>query len=120
MLMFDNAIFASLIPQFLMVLGFLSCIVSPFFVSDSGAADNPASIIFEQNAIAYQGGEHANQSSTYIFDCKQVKKIIVSIREFTGNYFTIQTSEIIYPTYVIHFKNVDFRTFLFSRPPPAV
>ena len=118
MLMFDNALFASLIPQFLMVLGCLSCIVSPFFVSDS--ADNTANIIFEQNAIAYQTAEPANQLSTYVFDCKQVQKTIVSLREFTDNYFTIQTSEITYPRYIIHLKNADFSSFLFSRPPPAV
>lgn len=50
MLLFDNAIFTSFIPQVLMFLGYLSCVVAPFLTfSNTNAAESQEETLVAQH-----------------------------------------------------------------------
>jgi len=114
MLMFDNGILATFIPEILMVLGFLFCLIVPNVNSTNSTIDINSQIVHINAA------EQVRDNKTYIttsFDFQQV--IIAEIAE---------KQTIVYPAIVSDtecsehiFKISKVLSFIqFSRPPPFV
>ncbi|VBB44266.1 hypothetical protein TRIP_D250032 [uncultured Paludibacter sp.] len=114
--MFDNAIFASFIPQFLMILGFFSCIVAPSLSSKNNSEHLES--ISATNAITYQV---ESQSKTKIFSFQEYQKSTKKeVKINLSNYFspTLETTKIVYPDFIVHWRRFEIISSLFSRPPP--
>lgn len=114
MLMFDNTIFASLIPQIMMVLGFLSVIIAPSLTSQN-KPNTDKEIALEISADSF---ENHNQSSLVHFrDYLNQDHNVVS----TENTQTLKIpfiKEIYIPFFNIQILKSEINFSLFSRPPP--
>ncbi len=118
MLMFDNSIFATFIPQMLMLLGYVSCVVAPFLTfSNTNTPENP------QNTFVAQRIEIDEQYA--------VSPVVERSYHF-HDYFQAESADIKSEgqIFIPHFRadsaipqsyGNTFPTFLFtlfSRPPP--
>ncbi len=110
MLMFESSIFASFIPQIIMVLGYLSCVFGPQFLKSTQQAEiSPTTI------------EHVQVES------KQIPNSVVEYQFFQDIYVDNQVNNLVsYPeirqkvffTLTGNFVSSYFTFQLFSRPPP--
>jgi len=112
MLMFDSGIFASFIPQILMVLGYVSCLIAP-------------KIFVEKNSIAFEVTEInittiqepvISEKTAFYFEYNLEKEIIeksAPILCFYDQYTTVKI-----PCRKIYL-NAGLSFSRFSRPPPA-
>lgn len=106
MLMFDNAIFASFIPQILMVIAFVTCLISPK-TKENDCVENVLVQVVDQDT-------QLQPSSTYFttdefYSAVKISKIIV--------YSAIDVAHW-YPK-SIRFSSFNVPEFRFSRPPPT-
>lgn len=119
MLLFDNAIFATFIPQMLMFLGYVSCVVAPlltFSTSDNTAENQPDSFVAQRIEINEQfsvSPEVAKSFHYHDFFQSEVADIITENQTFIP-YFKIDS---VIPQSSGH-TNQAFLFTLFSRPPP--
>ncbi len=112
--MFDNAIFASLIPQFLMVLGFFSVIIAPSLTSQN-KPNTEKEIAIEISAVSIV---NQNQSSSIHFqDYVHQTHYVVSTENSQALKIPI-IKEIYFPLFDIHLLKNEMNFSLFSRPPP--
>jgi len=114
MLIFDNILFDTFIPQILMVLGVISCISVQFFNSSDDSKQNltPASSIYIHSAV-----NHTAPSCFYYFDYQQIQnKSIKSDSDET--FFLKKITSFTFPLYNYNFNYFKFGFSLFSRPPP--
>lgn len=115
MLMFDNAIFASFIPQIMMVLGFISCIVVPKFTAKTSTDVDAFSEVkvfnFQENTKQEINVAHFSQYQNTNKTSHQIK---------FQDYFspTLAIIKINYPDLVVQWKKIEIISTLFSRPPP--
>lgn len=115
MLIFDNILFASFIPQILMFVGFVSCVVVPFFSLHSGSE-----VVFtqENKSMEFTVENSQPQSTIYFFDQQDFKAhAVLSDNDETTPFLNISAFK--YPL-ICGFSRlkVDNCT-LFSRPPPS-
>ncbi|MFV0472458.1 MAG: hypothetical protein ACK5L7_10595 [Paludibacteraceae bacterium] len=117
MLMFDNAIFASFVPQFLMILGFFSCIVVPG-LSQQNENPEQSSAVVAVNTVYYQGG--AIRKKTVAFQVSTHKYFGEDIITPSNDNRQKQLlSPISYSEHQTVFEKTEFYSCLFSRPPPS-
>lgn len=119
MLMFDNDIFASFIPQLLMLLGYLSCFLAP--IIPTLTALNADIHTTDRNDVKHE--------VTVYFDANSNQIVTGSVQNFQAVWdvqlntevFTVYAS-VISKTYFrkedFKFKSKLFTYSLFSRPPP--
>ncbi len=62
MLIFDNILFASFIPQILMFLGFISCMTAPYFSSPKEELHEPE---LNEQVIIFQKTESSNKTAFF-------------------------------------------------------
>lgn len=116
MLMFDNAIFASLIPQFLMVLGFFSVIIAPSLTSNN-KPDTEKEIKIEIVTVSLV---NQNLSTSYRFQ-DYVDQTQDVISEENIQYLKISIIKEVYiPLFDIQLLENERNFSLFSRPPPIL
>ncbi len=119
MLLFDNAIFATFIPQMLMFLGYVSCVVAPFltFSTTSNTVENqPETFLAQHIEIDEQfsvSQEVAKSFHYHDFFQAEVADIITENQTFIP-YIKIDS---VIPQSSGH-TNQAFLFTLFSRPPP--
>ncbi|MBN2764887.1 MAG: hypothetical protein JXR27_00825 [Paludibacteraceae bacterium] len=119
MLLFDNAIFATFIPQMLMFLGYISCVVAPFLTfstSDNTTENQTDSLVAQRIEINEQfsvSPEVAKSFHYHDFFQSEVADIITENQTFIP-YFKIDS---VIPQSSGH-TNQAFLFTLFSRPPP--
>lgn len=109
MMMFDNSVFASFIPQILMVIGYLSCLLAPgYFKSEHNELPVVQQIEIKQNC---------NESSIHIYDLSDcVQYAVLNTDEQTVHH------QVVNEVFTDHFlsprlcNGIPF--LLFSRPPP--
>ena len=107
--MFDNLLFSSLIPQFLMVFGFISCLIAPALSSpistDEISVENKIVITTENNSV--------NQSTVtaYFSDFVTDETVKCIINPSYSSTLSVPFSE--YPLLIF-----DVAFFHISRPPP--
>lgn len=114
MLIFDNILFATFIPQILMVLGVISCISIQFFNSSDDSKQDPTPVA---SIYIHSVANHTVPSCFYYFDYQQIKaKSIKSDSDET--FFLKEIISFIVPRYNYNFNHFKFGFSLFSRPPP--
>lgn len=111
--MFDNAIFASLIPQFLMVLGFFSVIIAPSLAN----TENPAVTSKVLQAETFTIHSEINNSEKIIF-FSDFKEQYIEKEEITKTPISPFVRKIPFSTFDFHFLSEKIIFRLFSRPPP--
>ncbi len=113
MLMFQNGLLATFIPEVLMVLGFILCILTAGFQSHN-------STIEPSQSIAQISGYEPQQVSSYQLTYKdfQIEAEIIEECRQTQPYFIVKDSYIVYES---PFSTSDGLSFVdFSRPPPSI
>ena len=113
MLIFQNGLFATFIPEILMVLGYILCLFAPGIKSDKSSVDQMPIIVqvstFEQQKqiSAYQSSFHDFQTS--VINCD--KKLPVSPFNERAISIPFESS----------FSTLDSLSYVdFSRPPPFI
>lgn len=112
MLMFDNGIFATFIPEILMVLGYMLCLIAPGHQRSEKKVEELLSIIEFSEPTS-----HVTPSTVSFLDhiqvadevCEQQKSAVLPERPSLINFPTI---------YFEIKKELSFK--LFSRPPPTI
>ena len=109
--MFESSIFASFIPQILMLVSYLSCLLIPGLQKLEQKYDTaPKQIEITQSVLPIQ-------SCTYIYGADiQYAEITTDDEPKTTNFIFITSS--VFPDYP-HSLTERFTFLLFSRPPPA-
>lgn len=119
MLMFDNAIFATFIPQFLMVLGFFSAIISAG-ISHMNQEEKLSRQTINIETVAKTNLEQHEVSSTYHFTNHQIQyeesieseSVSIQLSPHNVKELIIDISQ-----YFSLSKKVAYT--LFMRPPPS-
>ena len=112
MLMFDNGLLTSFIPEILMVLGYILCLIAPQFKTEETSGLNPVTIEVTTTT------QH-QQLSTYQIQAFDFSSICSTNKEENKN--TCLNQEGFNYLFLPHqkFKISDKLTFRqFSRPPP--
>jgi hypothetical protein len=112
MTMFDNAIFASFIPQILMILAYISCLIAPNFSKQTNEVEI-------DNATVQVV---ANKSTTDLF----ASTVSFSDFNFENDFTKPEIQELIPVTYTlekvysgkVNYISYKLKYDLFSRPPP--
>ncbi len=111
MLMFESSIFASFIPQIIMVLGYLSCVFGPQFFKSTQQQELAPTATIEY----VQAESKLEQNKTVEF--KFFQDVFVDNKNrSTVIYIEIRKKEFVVPR--VHFRLSIFSFRLFSRPPP--
>lgn len=115
--MFDNAIFASLIPQFLMVLGFFSVIIAPNLTSQHSEnnKENEAKIESISLTEVHQISEKTAYFSKFqhtLQDCDKETIAPLITFPFKKNQIFFSNNQ--------YFTCCKFSLHIFSRPPPLM
>lgn len=114
MLMFDNGILATFIPEILMVLGFLFCLIVPNVTSTNSTTEINTQIVH------FNTVEQVRDNKTYIASSIEFQQ--VQIDEVVEKQLIVYpeiVSDIEYPNLV--FVITDGLSFIqFSRPPPFI
>ena len=115
MLMFDNAIFATFIPQILMVLGFILCIAAPKFTPKTSTNFETFA---EVKVIPFLAEIKQEKNVAHFFQHQITEKNSKQIK--FQEYFstTPKIIKINYPDLAIRWREIEFISSLFSRPPP--
>lgn len=112
MLMFDNAIFASFIPQILMVLAYISCVIAPNFTKQNKDVDTETATI---KVVVVQSTISPPTSTVSFTEIDLITDLFVSKIE---NLVPKASSyEKIFPVIVFDIPD-SLKFFFFSRPPP--
>lgn len=114
MLIFDNILFATFIPQILMFLGFMSCVIAPLF-----SANHHAEVIFpnEPNLTEHTINIQQEATTVHFFDFHKIQSKTPALNE-SGNGFISEFIIYRYPEICYHFRSADVSFAHFSRPPP--
>jgi len=117
--MFDNDIFASFIPQLLMLLGYLSCFLAPIIPTLS--ALNADLQLQDQQDVKYQASVYfESKSNNYVTDNQlsnySIWDIQINTHVYTVDFVVIQNS--LFNNQEFRFLSQFFSYSLFSRPPP--
>jgi len=105
MLMFDNVLFASFIPQFLMVVAFVTCLISPKTKENDSLEGVSVQVVVQDTQL--------QPTSTY-FATDEFYSTINSSKNIV--YSAIDVAHW-YPK-SIRFSSFNEPEFRFSRPPP--
>ena len=114
MLIFDNIIFASFIPQFLMFLGFVSCLIVPFF---SAHQTTEAYLPNEANLLEFSVNVEQKISTVHFYDFQDIQSDII-LNDDTENPLIFEFYEYRYSKYNDNFRFSEVNYTQFSRPPP--
>lgn len=109
--MFDNVIFASFVPQILMLLGYLSCLFLSLHLKSEQQPSESLQIIEHT-----QCNSQSTVSNISFFDSIQVIDEIHSQKQLYLHCFTVLINY--FPSLFFETGN-DFLFSLFSRPPPT-
>lgn len=114
MLIFDNILFATFIPQILMFLGFISCVTVPLF---SSFGDSQSVFTTETTSTDTLVESSVESPTAHFFDYQDFQKSI-SAPDLSGIGLFKDTREFVYPL-VTHFRILSRVHFAhFTRPPP--
>lgn len=111
MLMFENGILATFIPEILMVIGFVLCLFTPGFISNNSNSEQ-APIVAQVSTFEHKQTA-SYQLSTYHFQTtpEVVPDVHCSLPRFIEN--------VIINRFETSFSTSDGLSFVdFSRPPP--
>jgi hypothetical protein len=111
MLMFDSGIFSSFIPQIIMVLGYIFCLIAPGHFKSEEQTTVSSNIEFTQPTAYFQN----ITSATFIFQQVVVADKIGEQPKVTPPHFKPIIINI--PTVFFETQG-NFCSKLFSRPPP--
>ena len=113
MLMFDNSIFASFVPQIIMLIGYLSCLLMPgYYLSEQKAA-----VIAQQFEFTQSVSELPSVQATTFNYCYQ--QMDATVEEEKIQICSVVNSIVYFVDFQIDLEN-SFSFTLFSRPPPAL
>lgn len=113
MLMFDNSIFASFIPQIVMLIGYLSCLLMPgYYLSEQKTAVIAQQIEFTQTFSELP----SIQATTCNYSYQQMDATVEEEKKQTCS---AVNSIVYFIDFQIDLEN-SFSFTLFSRPPPAL
>lgn len=112
--MFDNAIFASLIPQFLMVLGFFSVIIAPSLTSSDKSNTNKELTV---ELFSVSSVNQNKDNSLHFENYNHQTQVVISTQNAQICKIPIIT-EISYPFFDIQLLKNEVSFSHFSRPPP--
>ena len=113
MLMFDNSIFASFVPQIIMLIGYLSCLLMPgYYLSEQKAA-----VIAQQFEFTQSVSELPSVQATTFNYCYQ--QMDATVEEEKIQICPAVNSIICFSDFEPHPGSL-FSFTLFSRPPPAL
>lgn len=119
MLMFDNSIFASFIPQIIMLMGYLMCLIAPF-MSQLGSNGYPANYHQDDIMSSQIVVESVNQVQ-YRVSCVHFDDVNVQVISLVDD---VELSKPSFTVIKINLPEYNFCTMqgfcfrLFSRPPP--
>ncbi len=105
MMMFDNAIFATFIPQFLMVIAFVTCLISPNKIEKTNVETSDILIIVQDDSHISTSTFVTNADFYFTLNENKLK-----------NYF-VEQKFCFYP-FKIHFSTSEKCEYHLSRPPP--
>lgn len=115
MLMFDNSIFASFIPQFLMILGYFSCLIAPAFYKSDSSADISRVVMPSNHVVmAVQQMQQQQVSVCHYFEQLTTEKP----QDQVYNVPVVEKKVLWTDVYFDVSQGLSFK--LFSRPPPAI
>lgn len=114
MLIFDNIIFASFIPQILMFLGFVSCVTVPFFSANQSADTYLPS---EANSLEFSVNVEQKISTVHFYDFHDIQTVII-LNDNAEKPLFFEFSAYKYPKFCDNFRFVEVNFTQFSRPPP--
>ncbi len=115
MLIFDNIIFATFIPQILMFLGFASCIIAPFFSALSSHSENV--LPNESYALEYAINVPQENSSVHFYDSHDFQPQTIPPTD-SKNDVAPEFSACKYPNIHFGFRSAEVNFAYLSRPPP--
>lgn len=114
MLLFDNIIFSTFIPQILMVLGFVSCVTAPYFYP---AQQSETEIRLETKSSEKVTANYS-QSTTFRFADYQVfEKDVAASVDLSISFFN-EIKRYIYPLIASSSTLTGIGFQLVTRPPP--
>ena len=114
MLLFDNIIFSTFIPQILMVLGFVSCVTAPYFYP---VQQSETEIRIETKSSETVTANYS-QSTTFRFADYQVfEKDIAASVDLSISFFN-EIKRYIYPLIASSSTLTGIGFQLVTRPPP--
>ena len=107
--MFDSGIFASFIPQILMVVAYISFLLAPNFKTDKSISPK---VIINENIIKTQKDLNT-QVTIHFFDTETISHEI----EATKTLIPVQITKLNLLYYFVYYNQIHKQT-LFNRPPP--
>ena len=115
MLLFDNIIFSTFIPQILMVLGFVSCVTAPYFYP---VQQSETEIRIETKSSETVTANYS-QSTTFRFADNQVfEKDVAAYVDLSISFFN-EIKRYIYPFIASSSTLTGIGFQLVTRPPPV-
>ena len=115
MLLFDNIIFSTFIPQILMVLGFVSCVTAPYFYP---VQQSETEIRIETKSSETVTANYS-QSTTFRFADYQVfEKDVAASVDLSISFFN-EIKRYIYPLIASSSTLTGIGFQLVTRPPPV-
>lgn len=113
MLMFDNAIFASFIPQILMLLGYFACLLAPVHHRlEKQEVESAQIIAYTQPTVV-----DSNQAIAHFQNYTNQADDICEPQSLSAP--PADTSVLIFPDLLLE-TNQGLLSKLFSRPPPVI
>ena len=113
MLMFDNSIFASFVPQIIMLIGYLSCLLMPGY----SISEQKTTLISPQIEFTSSFSELPSVQTTTCNFCYQ--QMDATVEEEKIQICSAVNSIVYFVDLQIDLQN-SFSFTLFSRPPPAL
>ena len=115
MLLFDNIIFSTFIPQILMILGFVSCVTAPYFYP---AQQSETELRIETKSAETVTANYS-QSTTFRFADYQVfEKDVAASVDLSISFFN-EIKRYIYPLIASSSTLTGIGFQLVTRPPPV-
>ena len=114
MLIFDNIIFSTFIPQILMLLGFVSCVSAPYFYP---AQKSETELRIETKSSDTVEANYCQSTTVQFADYQVFEKDVATSVGFSIPFFN-EISRYVYPGFTSFstLNGIDFP--LVTRPPP--
>ena len=111
MLMFENGLLATFIPEILMVIGFLLCLLTPAFKANNSSIEQTPIVAHISNFERQQTATYVLSVSDFYTD-EQITETKYSLPHFI--------EKLIFNRFEFHFSTSEGLTYVdFSRPPPT-
>ena len=115
MLLFDNIIFSTFIPQILMVLGFVSCVTAPYFYP---AQQSETELRIETKSAETVTANYSQSTTFRLADYQVFEKDVAASVDLSISFFN-EIKRYIYPFIASSSTLTGIGFQLVTRPPPV-